>query len=419
MVNSALPEFNASVYRCTGIPESRMRKNLVILFLCAATYLAAQTDTVPASGRVIQYADTFKLADQTSTVNMDLYLLDLVAAQSDSLHANDTIDTLTLADRMRLDSLERELKEVDSLRALNAELVLQRVQRIPTIEVAKSWIRDEEEDRNDVLRAIRDMRTKWRKEATLMAQITQNYVTPNWYQGGSSSFAGLGIAKGQISYIGDRFTWENTGEWRIGGSTVSTDSLHKVNTTDDLFRLYSKANLRIIPKLFTSFSVEFETRLLPTYKSNSNELKSGPFSPVRFTAAFGLDYQPVKGLSVSFSPLSYKMIHVMDTARVTVTDYGLEAGQQTQHNVGSSIRLEYTWKPVREVNLETKFYFYTNYRNVEIDLEVNCDFIITRFMSARLMLHPRYDTSVIMDGDTRAKIQFRELLSIGFAHKFH
>lgn len=350
---------------------------------------------------------------------MDAYLLDLVAAQSDSLHADDDpLDTLTLADRMRLDSIEREIREVDSLRALNANLVIQHVARIPAIEVEKSWIRDEEEDRNDVLRAIRDMRTPWRKEATLMAQITQNYVSPNWYQGGSSSFAGLGIAKGQIGYYTEKFTWENTGEWRIGGSTISADSLHKVNTTDDMFRLYSKANLRIVPKVFASMSVEFETRLLPTYKSNSNELKSGPFSPVRFIVAFGIDYKPVKGLSVSVSPISYKMVHVNDTARVNGKDYGLKAGQQTQHNVGASVRVEYTWKPVREVNIETKFYFYSNYKDVELDLEVNCDFIITRFMSARLMLHPRFDTAVIMDGDTKAKMQFRELLSIGFAHKF-
>ena len=109
----------------------------------------------------------------------------------------------------------------------------------------------------------------------------------------------------------------------------------------------------------------------------------------------------------------------MDTARVTVTDYGLKEGQQTQHNFGSSLRLEYVWKPVREVALETKFYMYTNYQDVELDLEVNCDFIINRWLSARLTVHPRYDTSVIMEGDEHAKIQFRELLSIGFAHKFH
>ena len=369
------------------------------------------------------YTDTFRLSEQNKAADVDVLLLDMVAAQGAALHEADSLaevarlDSIRM-DSMRIDSLEQELHELDSLRAINASLVLQKVEKMPTIEIEKSWIKDEVEDRNDVLQAIRNMRSPWRREATLMAQITQNYVTPNWYQGGSSSFAGLGIAKGQISYITDRFTWENFGEWRMGGSTVSADSLHKVNTTDDLFRIYSKANLRIIPKLFTSLSVELETRLLPTYKSNSMDLKSAPFSPLRFNAAFGIDWKPVKNLSISVSPVSYKMIHIADTARVASTDYGLEEGQQTQHNIGSSVRIEYTWKPVREVSLESKFFFYTNYRNVEIDLEVNCDFIINRFLSARLMLHPRYDTSVIMTGDTHAKIQFRELLSIGFAHKF-
>ena len=385
-------------------------KILIVVLLCAVTHLAAQQ----------LYTDTFKLQDMNQTVDADALLLDMVAAQTAELYANDsTADTLTYADLMRLDSIAREVAYLDSLRTANEALEIEQIiVENPTIEVEKSLVKDAEEDRRDVLRAIRDMKTPWRKEATLMLQITQNYVTRNWYQGGSSSFAGLGIAKGQINYITDRFTWENTGEWRIGGSTVSADSLHKVNTTDDLFRVYSKANLKVVPKLFASFSVELETRLLPTYKSNSMQLKSAPFSPLRFNAAIGLDYKPVKNLSISVSPLSYKVIHVSDTARVTVTDYGLEPGQKTQHNIGSSVRIEYLWKPVREVSIESKFYMYTNYRHVELDLEVNCDFIINRLMSARLMLHPRYDTSVIMEGDTHAKPQFRELLSIGFAHKF-
>ena len=374
--------------------------------------MAAQSDSVRL------YTDTFKLAEQQNTASMDAYLLDLVHQQSEMLHANDTVDTLTLVELMRLDSIAREMHEIDSLRTANAALEVQSIEKVPTIVIEKSWVKDEVEDRNDVLRAIREMKSPWRREATLMAQITQNYVTDNWYQGGSSSFAALGIAKGQISYIRERFTWENFGEWRMGGSTVSADTLHKMNTTDDMFKIYSKANLRIVPKLFTSLSVELDTRLFPTYKSNSMELKSAPFSPFRFTAAFGIDYKPVKDLSLSFSPVSYKLIHIADK-RVSPTDYGLEEGQFTQHNIGSSIRLEYLWKPVREFALETKFYMYTNYHNVELDLEVNADFIINRWLSARLMLHPRYDTSVIMEGDKCAKIQFRELLSLGFAHKFY
>ena len=386
-----------------------MKKSLLILIVvCAAMNMSAQK----------LYTDTFRLAEQPKTADIDAMLLDLVAEQSAEMHANDTVDTLTLAELMRLDSLQREEAEIDSLRTLNAALQFQAINRMPTIEIEKSWIKDAEEDRNDVLQAIREKRSPWRREATLMAQITQHYVTDNWYQGGSSSFAGYGIAKGYVNYIKERFTWENTGEWRIGGSTVSNDSLHKVNTTDDLLRLYTKANFRIVPKVFTSLTGEIETRLLPTYKTNSNELKSAPFSPFRLTIAAGIDYKPVKNLSINFSPISYKLVHISDTARVKVTDYGLLAGEQTQNNVGMSLRVEYLWKPVREVALETKFYTYTNYKNVEVDLEVNCDFIINRFLSARVMLHPRYDSSVIKDGDKKAKMQFRELISLGFNHKF-
>ena len=212
------------------------------------------------------------------------------------------------------------MHEIDSIRMENASLVMQKLDSAPIIIIEKSWIKDAEEDRNDVFRAIREIKSPWRRELTLMAQITQNYVTENWYQGGSSSFAALGSAKGQVSYIRERFTWENFGEWRMGGSTISADTIHKMNTTDDLFRLYSKMNFRIVPKLFVSISSEIETRLLPTYKANSMDLKSGPFSPFRFNAAFGLDYKPVPGLSISFSPVSYKMIHVHDTVRVNAKD---------------------------------------------------------------------------------------------------
>ena len=49
------------------------------------------------------YPDTFRLAEQNKTVEMDAYLLDMVHQQGVALHANDTIDTLTVAEVLRLD----------------------------------------------------------------------------------------------------------------------------------------------------------------------------------------------------------------------------------------------------------------------------------------------------------------------------
>ena len=68
----------------------------ILLILCAATYLAAQNDSIaPQEGRVIQYADTFQLDEHQSKLDLDLLLLDLVAKQSAELHEGDTAYVLT------------------------------------------------------------------------------------------------------------------------------------------------------------------------------------------------------------------------------------------------------------------------------------------------------------------------------------
>jgi hypothetical protein len=55
---------------------------------------------------------------------------------------------------------------------------------------------------------------------------------------------------------------------------------------------------------------------------------------------------------------------------------------------------------------------------VETELEIDVDFIINRYMSAKLLLYPRYDGTVEGTSEKRAKLQFKELISVGFAHTF-
>jgi hypothetical protein len=105
--------------------------------------------------------------------------------------------------------------------------------------------------------------------------------------------------------------------------------------------------------------------------------------------------------------------------RVNVKSFGIEEGKNILNDVGSSLRVKWKWQPLREIALETEFYLYTNYKRVEIDWQTDCNFIINRFLSARLSLHPRYDNTVILAGDEKAKIQYKEMLSIGFSHKFN
>ena len=391
-------------------------------------YERLRTDTTTAFPFHIGFRDSIRIAqhvDRMQGASSLLMPLLYVPIRRDSL--NQTDDNLPASIR-----LQHNVRQYVS--AHNPELYAgvykpEMVAEINSSEIpvtatpllpVKALIPDAEEDRLDRIRAIRQRRTHWYKEATTTLHLTQNYVTKNWYAGGNSNFALLGILQGKVIYNNRKnITWENTGEWRFGFSTVSVDTLRKINTTEDIFKLYSKFGIKIVDKLCGSLSADFQTHFFNTWKENTKNLKTGPLTPARFNLSVGLDYKPVRGLSIMFAPLTYRMVAALDTTHVSQTSFSIEKGSKVLNEAGSSIRVEWLWKPVREISLDSKFYFYTNYSRVEIDLEIVADFIINRFLSARILLHPRYDNTVILPDDEHAKMQFKELISVGFSHKFY
>ena len=424
-----------------------MKRQLVIIWLAFVSCAAfASRDTLRAN--IITYADTFKITKDAAAVGEEaeeqimLNLLhqqslrfkaheDSIQAVQDSILHTDSVwlarqDSIALAEQLRreLELRDSIAREEEELRRLKAQLVKVAELRHDTAIVetdveVKALLEDAEEDRQRVLRKRRGY-GPWFKELDGLLQFSQGYVSSNWYQGGNSSFAMYADIKGIIKYDAKKWiTWESTGEWQEGFSTALGDSLRKINMTDDIFRIYSKLNVKIIQdKVYGSYSIDFQTPFFNTWKENTNTLKTGTFTPIRFNWALGVDYKPMKNMSLVFAPLAYKLVYAKDTLNVDRSVFGISSGNLLS-TFGSSVRFEWKWRPRREINLETVFYMYTNYKMIEVDWEVTSDFIINRYMSARVTLHPRYDSSAIQEGDDHAKIQFKELISIGFAHKFY
>ena len=419
-----------------------MRRHLIYiaLFLLGSVGVHANSSVgVHANDTLVsvhRHADTIRLQDAERTVqfNDDALLLDIIARQSrhiaDSLAAIDSTRLsseeasrrlIAMQEQIQRDSLYRDSLRVDSIR-LEAQHLAQEIgiqTEVQDIRIEKHIFRDEEEDKADIRRAILQQYSPWYKEARTLVQFTQNYISPNWYKGGNSSLALLAILKGEIKYKRDNFVWENTGEWRMGLSTTGkTDTVHKVNVTDDLFKLYSKVGYQVYSKLYMSGAVDFQTTLLPSWKTNSRQLKSGLMTPIRFNVGIGVDYKPIDWVTVNFSPATYKLVHaaINDPERVTVTDFGIDADRKTLSEFGSSLRVEMKYKPLREIELYSLLYLYTNYRQVEFDWQIEVDFIINRFLSTHLTLHPRFDSTV--KSTEPQHLQFKELLSIGFNHRF-
>lgn len=391
-------------------------------------------------------ATLMPIAAVAQTVDEDEMLLQLVAQQSREIHANDTLwkqyvsplclplvyipepirslkDSVTAP--YSLSSIRMNARRYVTMHDANLYVAVHDPSKIEVIDdepikIPRAIVKDQEEDKLDIARALRDRNSYWRREINLSAQMTQNYATENWYQGAVNSFATLTSVKGYINYKRKNFVWENNGEWRTGFSTVSGDSLRKLNTTDDIFRISSKVGYQVHKQWYVSLMGEFRTNFWNTWRKNKRELASSFLTPIRFTLGLGVDYQPIKGLNINLSPATYKLVYALrdDPKLVDVTEYGIETGNDLLSEFGSSVRVDWKWKPLREIEMETKFYFFTNYHRVETELELDFNFIINRYLSAKVMLHPRYDSTTEVKEGRKSKLQFKELISIGFSHTF-
>lgn len=259
----------------------------------------------------------------------------------------------------------------------------------------------------------------WTKKANSLIQFSENYVSDNWYQGGSSNIAILGILTGQLNYDNKKnIQWENNAEWRAGFNTVEGDTLRLLSTNDDIFKIYSKLGIKAGGNWFYSGSVDFSSQLFKNYKAvNSKVMKANFMTPVRVNVSIGLDYKYKKLFSLMVSPVSFKYIYASDIVNVSPKLFGIAEGEHVLTQIGSSFKAQFSYAPVREIQFDSKLSFYTNYQKVEVDWELVGNFTINRYLSTRLSLNPRYDNTVILAAGEKAKIQFKELLSFGFSYK--
>lgn len=414
-----------------------MRKCYLILFLC---------------GLFVSYASA-------QTVDEDALLLELVAQQSRELHRDSIMlgdSVLVVCDtiwksyphplcvplmyvpapmRSLRDTTPEDRYSIAAIRA-NARRYItthcadlytsvsdpDRLKEVAlgTTKIRRATVKKLERDKLEASRALHKNSSPWRTEANLSLQLTQNYATENWHQGAANAFSMLWAAKAFANYKKNNISWENNAEWRMGVSTVSEDTLRKMNTTDDIFLIYSKFGYQVHDKWYVALFTDFRTNFFPNFKKNSTKLNATFLTPIRYTLGVGVDYKPLEGLSINLSPATYKLVYanIADATRVDVTEYGIEPSKNILNEIGSSLRVEWKWKPLREIELETKFYFFTNYKQIETELEIDVDFIINRYLSAKLILHPRYDGTIEDVTNQKSKLQFKELISVGFAHTF-
>ncbi len=264
---------------------------------------------------------------------------------------------------------------------------------------------------------------RWKTSFTSAIQFSQIYVSPNWYQGGTSSLNLLSDQLFTFSYNdpSGKLLFENLIQWKFNLTTSAEDTVHSVRVSEDLFQINSKFGYKAFGKWYYSASLLFKTQLLTNYEANSNVKQAEFFSPGEFNLGIGMSYshsyeKPVKlSHTLTIAPLSYNMRFVAFPKEIDPQKFGIDKGN-VRNDFGSSLDYTLTWDLRYNIRWMSHIYAFTNYKTALIEWTNAFDFSFSSLFSARVYLDMRFDNSVAPDPKL-GYLQLKELLSIGFSYK--
>ena len=256
----------------------------------------------------------------------------------------------------------------------------------------------------------------WITSGSGSLQFSQNSISKNWYKGGESSNAVLINLLLKANYNDHvRVEWENLLEIKTNVNSAPSDTCHNFLVTSDQLRLYSKMGIKAFSKWYYTISTELKTQILNSYGKNSMDLKAAFLAPFDWSTSLGMDYKLEKSkykLSVFLAPLTHTMRYI-GNKKVSETSYGLDEGSTVKHNFGSQIQTNFEWTIIPSIKWKTRLDYLTSYEWIRAEWENDINFILTRFLSAKLYVLARFDDSTKPTvGDNY--LQATETLGFGF-----
>lgn len=291
----------------------------------------------------------------------------------------------------------------------------------------------------------------WRIFGNFNVQLQQTYISDNWYKGGNNSYAANGQFSFEANYNNKKmFSWDNKLEARLGFQTAEEYKITTFRPTSDLLRLTSKIGLQAHKHWYYTLSFQGWTQMIQTwdyYKDaqgvQRKKAKSAMMSPFESVLSLGMDYKLEKKkfrTTVSIAPfaLNYKYVGREELA----PRFGLNEGQQHKFSFGSTLTATASWAICKILTWEGRLYMFTDYMQhntnplnpeasvfgITAEFENTFSLKINKYLSTRLFLFPRVDTTVPKvqkkddDGNPTGEyfsyFQFKEYLSFGLDVSF-
>lgn len=275
-------------------------------------------------------------------------------------------------------------------------------------------------------------RLYWQSAFESAIQFAQNYVSPNWYKGGSSNLNIYTKHALKYDYKKDKVQLTNEMELRLNAYNAPKDTLRNYKIGDDLLRFHSNFGYQAFNKWYYTLDAEFKTQLFTNYQENTKLVQASALAPFSVNIGLGMKYDLDKKftdkykklrLSVNMAPVSYTYMHSIKDD-IDLGRHGFKHDPETNlfkttlSQVGSTVKMDMTAQFNRNVTWQSRFYYFTSYDRVVGEFENTLTMAISRFFSTRIYLHLRYDDAVAKTEDFDSYFQINELLSFGFNYKW-
>ena len=282
---------------------------------------------------------------------------------------------------------------------------------------------------DDVVGGMKTTVTKpnyWKFSGRTSLTFSQNFVSPNWFQGGENYYAMLASVDLDLNYDDkNRITFTNHFDFDLGFATSQADTEHKFKTNTDKIRLESTFGYKVVKTLDVAAKMKLESQTMPYYPANTKDFKSNFLAPFDANISIGLNYKPSLGdfkIEVYLAPLSaynFRYVHYPHLASSLgiSEDTGFKVGRGlARHDYGTQLVVTVpTYKITSFLDVWSRLEYYTNYSRAFFQWETKFNVALSKYFTASLMLHARFDDSVLPDQDF-GHWQLNELFTLGVAY---
>ena len=263
----------------------------------------------------------------------------------------------------------------------------------------------------------------WKRGALLGVNISQGSLS-NWAAGGDDfSLSANSNINLFAFYKKGKYSWDNTFDLNIGYVNTTSQGGRK---NDDRFDFLTKYGTAVNSKLNISVLANLRSQLFKgyTYPNGVKTYSSTFMAPGYLLNSIGLDYKPVKGLSIYFSPVTARWVIVRDTSLANRGAYGVTPGKTSNFEFGAFATLAYQRIINKIITYKGRMDLFSNYKhdpwNIDLFFANAFNAKLGKSLAVSWSLDFIYDDDVRLFGKNQRSpgLQIKSLVGIGIIKRF-